>query len=305
MKILDWLLIQDPVIVRLSNKYLLNQKVEYHEEGLIKTYLDLYHHEEHMWGHGIYSPKWISTHYTLLELFDMDINPKNEIYIDAVHQLVKHMWFPKGRVNKYRHQDMCVVAMMLKLLAYTDINHPAIDEMIDYILMHQFLDGGWNCMWESKKPQQSSLHTTLSVIEAFHVVMTQGYARRNLISKINEGVDVILRKKFFRKESDGSIIHEHMASHHYPPRWKYDYFRALEYLATIHYPYTNIMDESLDFIRHELKKGYLSPGYKYPGKIHFVLERKKSAFNTLRALKILKAYDASYYEEIMKKDFEY
>jgi len=305
MKILDWLSTCDPVIVRLTNKYLNEQDTPYHEKGFINQYLALYDIKENMWGHGIYSPKWISTHYTLFELLYMEINPNHPIYEKALFHILDVMWKKDGYVNKYRHQDMCIVGMMLNMLAYKDINHAVIEEMLDYVLKHQFADGGWNCEWEAKKPKQSSLHTTLSVLEGLSMLQLQGYQKRDLSVYIDQGIQIIFKKKFFRKETTGEIISPHMASYHYPHRWKYDYLRALELLSNIKYPYHHIMEESLNLLREDIKKGYLRPGYQYPGKTHMTLEKGKSGFNTLRALKVLKRYDPNYYQHIIEKDFEY
>jgi len=305
MKILDWLATCDPVIVRLTNKYLNRVNEPYHEKGFIGQYLALYDFKENMWGHGIYSPKWVSTHYTLFELLYMEINPQHPIYEKALFHILDVMWKLDGYVNKYRHQDMCIVGMMLNMLAYKDINHPAIEEMLDYILKHQFADGGWNCEWESKKPKQSSLHTTLSVLEGLSMLQIQGYQKRDLSVYIDQGIQIMLNKKFFRKETSGDVIHPHMASYHYPYRWKYDYLRALELLSNIKYPYHHTMEESLNLLREDIKKGYLRPGYQYPGKTHMTLEKGQSGFNTLRALKVLKNYDTSFYHQIIEKDFEY
>jgi hypothetical protein len=215
------------------------------------------------------------------------------------------MWPKDGKVNRYRHQDLCVVAMMLRMLAYADMNHHAISEMMTYILDHQMPDGGWNCAWERDKTHKSSLHTTLSVLETFQVLSHHRVNEQVINQKINDGIQFILKKRFFRKESNDEIIHHDMASHHYPPRWKYDYFRAMFYLSQMKYPYRAVMDESLFMIKHEIEKGYLTPGKKYSGKTHFLLESKKSMFNTLRALIILKHYDFPYYQQLIKKDFEY
>lgn len=305
MRIIDWLLSGDPVIVRLTNKYLMDEDLASKDNGYIAKYLSLYNAEENMWGHGIYSPKWISTHYTLLELCDMEIHPKNHIYLQAVNHLVHDMWHEDGKVNAYRHQDLCVVAMMLRMLSYVDIKHKAIEEMISFIIKHQMPDGGWNCAWERDKTKKSSLHTTLSVLEAFQMIIDQGVNNDEIKQKMLDGIDFIFKKRFFRKESNNNIIHPDMASYHYPPRWKYDYFRAMFFLAKRKHLYDQTMDEPIEMIKHEIEKGYLSPGKKYSGKTHFLLESKKSRFNTLRALIILKQYDHTFYQDIIKKDFEY
>ena len=306
MTIIDWLLTLDPVIVRLTKKYLLDLDVPFSNDGYINAYLNLYNKKNKEWGNGIYSPKWTSTHYTLLELRDMEIDPQCTYYKEAVLHLVSKMWVhPSGRVNKYRHQDLCIVGMMLSLLGYFDINHPSVCEMVNYIILHQIPDGGWNCEWEMKSPKQSSLHTTLSVIEGLQTLIENGYVKQDLKPYIHQGIGFILKKRLFRRESNHAIIHHHMASHHYPTRWKYDYLKALLFMERVRFPYHPIFDESLDILENGIKKGYLTPGYKYPGKTHFILESKKSGFNTYRALRVLKFYRKKTYTELLSKDFDY
>ena len=97
-----------------------------------------------------------------------------------------------------------------------------------------------------------------------------------------------------------------MISFHYPPRWKYDAFRALEYFQSIKLPMDIRMHEAIDVINEQMEKGYITKGKAYTGKIHFKLEEgKESRFNTLRALKILRFYDPLSYQKIINTDFEY
>lgn len=297
---ISYLLSLDPVICRLTKKYLLDEKVNSDNDGYIKKYLDLFDPDKKMWGGGIYSPKWISTHYTLLELVDMEVDPGHPYLHQAMNQLLKHMWFKDGRVSKYRHQDMCVVAMMVKMACYLEIKDERIEEMMEYIINHQQSDGGWNCMWETAKSKKSSLHTTLSVLEAISMYVCHGYLKHKDKVMIirNDGESFIFRKRFFRSETTGEIIHEDFATHHYPTRWKYDYFRAMWYFAKENRPFHPAMEESIHKIKVELEKGYLTTGKKYSGKTHFVLESRKSGFNTLRALYIMKIYNRDFYQLI-------
>lgn len=60
-------------------------------------------------------------------------------------------------------------AMLLSLVCYGKIDDFRINEIVDYILGHQMNDGGWNCAWDSvhNRSVVSSVHTTISVLEAF------------------------------------------------------------------------------------------------------------------------------------------
>lgn len=305
MNMIEWLYKGDVVIQRLTAKYLLNQPIPYDEGGFIQRYLALFDQEQRMWGGGIYSPKFISTFYTMMELMYMEIDPQHPYFVSALMNILNHMWYRKGHVAKTRYQDMCIVGMMVHMAAYAHLKDEKINEMIDYILLHQFSDGGWNCQWQSAtKPTKSSLHTTLSVLEGLRVYQNHQYTYR--LKEIGEAIplaqDFILRKRLFRSERTGEIIHPDMQDIHYPPRWKYDAYRALEYFQSVNYPYDSRMQEAIDRLLQRLKNGYLGSGKQIAGKNHFRLDStKEGRFNTLRALKIIKYYCKDSYEDIIKQ----
>ncbi|MFH0766472.1 MAG: hypothetical protein ABII85_05255 [Bacillota bacterium] len=309
MKPIEWLLKGDPVIQYLTKRYLLDKNVRYQEKGYIDQYFKLYDVKSKMWGGGIYSPKWISTHYTLMELKYMEVYPMNQIYQEATLNLLERLWPNKGLVAKKRHQDMCVAAMILGMACYGQMTHPRMFQIIDYILKHQFKDGGWNCEWEREvKPKKSSLHTTISVLEALFEYEKNDcdYKFAEIAKAVPKAWEFILRKRLFRSVRTHEVIHKDMMTFHYPTRWKYDAFRALEYFQAMKMPYDMRMQEAIAIINQEMEKGYITQGKHYSGQIHFKLEEnKESRFNTLCALKILKFYDENSYNKWIASNFDY
>jgi len=257
-----------------------------------------------LWGNGVYSPKWTSTHYTLLELKNMGIDPTLPEYSESAEILLHSMWYNKGQVRKYRHQDMCVVAMILDICVYAHIHSPEINEIVEYILEHQFRDGGWNCAWE-RGAEHSSLHTTLSVLEAFRDYEKYGYTHRlSLIKKaIPKGIKFILSKHLFRSAHTGRVIDRHMITLSYPCRWHYDILRAMEYFASIRQPFDYRMQEALDIIISKQRKNGRWPVQdRYSGLTHFLMERTggDSRWNTLRVLRVLRFYKPELYTKVLK-----
>lgn len=310
MKIIDWLLEGDIVIKHLTNKYLLNRPFDHNNGGYIARYLALYDTAERKWGGGVYSPKWVSSTYTLLELKYMEIDYNHPYYQDAVKRVFDGLWKNGGRVYKTRYQDMCVAAMLLSLVCYGKIDDARTKENVDYILAHQMSDGGWNCAWDLENSPScvGSVNTTLLVLEAFADYENNGYSYR--LAEIKEqaafGQEYLLSRKLFKSLKTNAVIHPEMARFHYPCRWKYDCFRALEYFANISYPYDDRMNETLEMVKIALKKGYINKGTSYTGKIHFPLEiGAKGRFNTYRGLHILKHYDNEAFQKIINADFIY
>ncbi|MGD9887237.1 MAG: hypothetical protein AB7T03_04690 [Bacilli bacterium] len=148
--------------------------------------------------------------------------------------------------------------MMVSMACYGRLHHAVIDEMVYYLIAHQFADGGWNCDWDSvAQPSKSSLDTTLSVLEAFRDYELFGY--QNHLDQINKilfsGQAFILKKHLFRFERIKGVISPQMMLWHYPPRWKYDAFRAMEYFQSVGFPYDERMEEILALMVKKMEKG--------------------------------------------------
>lgn len=307
MNVIDWLMNGDPSLKRLTAKYLLETERPYEDDGYIRRYLDLYDPQTGLWGGGVYGPKWISTHYTMFELMYMEIAPENPAYHTGLGHLLDHEWRTLDMTTHHDGQDVCVLAMVVAMGAYGHSKDVRILEMIDFILEHQMPDGGWNCSWDStRRPTvKSSLHTTLSVLEAFATVIeNDGTHKIDKIRQVQlEGEAFILKKGLFRSVGTGEIINPDFIKFHYPARWKYDAFRALEYFARVGRDYDPKMQEALDLVVKGIQKGYALKGSPYSGKLHFKLEETKAGrFNTLKALRILKAYVPEVYQQIIIMD---
>lgn len=288
-------------------------------EGWAADLLEHYDEKSGMWGGGWYSPKWISTHYTLRSLKDLCIPPEHPVYRKAVDDLLRTQWDVqpaslkeagqgKGR-GKKRPVDLCVAAMMLDLQAYSGRDTQSAREIIDYILQTRYPDGGFNCNWD-RKDAHSSLHTTLSVLEAFHTYRSMGGAYRNaeLASAVDSAEEFILRKNLFRSQSRGEVIDPAMLLLSYPVRWKYDILRALEYFARRGREYDERMREALDIITAKQRKdGRWNNQGRYSGKVFFHMEEagKPSRMNTYRVLYVLKSFKPEYYDTIFKEDYDF
>lgn len=303
MHIIDYLLSGDEVTTHLTKKHLLNLSSSHLDQGYVKRYLDLFDTMTARWGKGVYGPKWISTHYTITELKYMEVSPNHPYYQSGLKTLMDGEWVDHGMYSKTRHQDMCIVGMLVNFISYGKVSDPKLDEMIDYILAHQFDDGGWNCMWDSgKKPKISSVHTTLSVLEGLSEYVKNNYSYRltEVKNAISRGIECLLSRDLYKQKRDGEIIHHSMVELHYPPRWKYDILRVLEYLADIKHPYDLRMEDAIQILISQMKNGFMPKGSRISGLIHFPLESERfSRFNTIRTLKVLKLYKNDLYKELI------
>ncbi len=310
MSILDWLLDGDVSIQYQVHRDLLEsddtilqslqERIE--TEGFGKKLIEQKQEAGYI-GFGVYGPKWISVHYTLFDLYWLNIPRSNKDYKVSAEFLLEKMWFNNGVVRKNRKQDLCVTAMIITMCSYVYIENKKMNEIIDYLIESQYDDGGWNCsMYLGHK--HSSLHTTLSVLECFDEYIRSGYSYRvdEIKNAIPKGEEFILRKELYKSEQTKRLINKYFISFPYPFRWKYDIARALEYFIRVNKPYDKRMEDALQIIANSHRNGYFKKFSAYAGKTHFKIENnnKGSRFNTLRGLKIIKRYKKSEFDKILK-----
>jgi hypothetical protein len=301
--IINWLLDGDVSIQYQVKRDLLNTPQKELETlqrriplgGWCKKFLSMRDAKTALWGGGIYSPKWISTHYTLLDLKNLCIPPSNKLYIESSKILLERLWFNGGEVTKKRMQDICVCGMLLSICSYVGIRSLKFKEIIDYIILHHQPDGGWNCRcW--KGSQKSSLHTTLNVLECIRDLESDSYTYRvdELKSLKNKAHEMLLKRNLFKSLSTAEAIKPQFLMMPYPCRWKYDILRCLDYLQSVDAPYDERMQDALNIIiKKRRKNGTWGISRKHAGSVHFDMEKSggDSRWNTLRVLRVLKKYN--------------
>ena len=309
MTILEWLLKGDPSLQRITKQDLLHQESQYVTSGYIDAYLHHFNQQTSLFSDSLYSPKWTSTFYTALELANLRIDPNNAIYQAICEILYQQIWVENKIYKSSDKRDVCIIGMLLYMLSYGQIEESKLKEMINFLLHTQLHDGGWNCRYNKyPKPSTSSLHTTISVLEGIEMYVQKGYQyqKSQLLTIREKAHEFMLLKDLFRSRRTKQVIHQDMMKFHYPHRWKYDCYRALDYFQTINFPYDPRMEEALLLLKKQITKGYIHRGKQYNGTVYFHLETgKKGRFTTLEALRILQCYDKEFYQFIIRKEFSY
>lgn len=298
MKLIEYLLESDPAIQSLVSTQLLGIPNYAKDSPLIQAYLDHFDSNTQMFGEGIYSPKWTSTFYTLRHLTQFNIDPKNLIFQQGLNTLVKALWS-----EKKKEKDICVIAMLVSMLSYGKCESRLVDDMVDFLINHhQIEDGGWNCDAHSTK---SSINTTLSVLEAFKDYHRYGYTKHKpKLQALNQsGQQYLLRKSLYLRETDQSLIKNYITDLHFPIHWQYDIYRALDYFASIDYPYDAHFENALNILEKNMKKGLMPRGKSFSGLTHFKLNKTDVVkVNTIRALKVLKTYRPIQYLNLIESN---
>jgi hypothetical protein len=303
--VLDWLLRGDPAIrwqvmqdLWHTNKTLVQQeRSKIAHNGWGKQLL-AQQSQDGLWGGGLYSPKWTSTTYTLLLLRRLGLPAPHPQADKACELLLDKGCYTDGGINfssTIKHSETCITGMVLSIVCYFQYQDERNDHIVNHLLRQQMPDGGWNCQ-SYQGATHSSVHTTISVLEGL-----QEYQRFNnnfrddVIQAQARGREFLLAHRLFRSHRTGEIFDPKITRLSFPPRWRYDIMRALDYFQACAAPYDKRMNDALRIIvKKRTADGYWLLQQRYSGKTFFEMEQvgEPSRWNTLRALRILRKYPA-------------
>ncbi len=254
------------------------------------------------WGKGFYQPKWTSSHYTLLDLRTLELPPDNALARQSVDGILKDWRKPDGGVGPGKtieESDVCLNGMFLNYACYFGAEEAQLRRVVDFILGEQMGDGGFNCMRNRSGARHSSLHSTLSVLEGFLEYRKGGYGYRSddIERVVLASREFILMHRLFRSDHTGEIIRRDFLQLSFPPRWKYNILKALDYFRAAGVPWDPRMADAIDvLLSRRLPDGRWRLNAAHPGEVHFTMEQagQPSRWNTLLALRVLKAYGAAH-----------
>lgn len=254
------------------------------------------------WGIKLYQPKWTSTHYTLLDLRNLNISPDNIKAKDAINHVLKTSKAKDGGImlspSTSHNSDVCVNGMFLNYASYFQIKPEALGSVVDSLLRLRMSDGGFNCELNRAGAQHSSLHSTLSVLEGFTEYQRNGYRYRlaEVLDSKKNTVEFLLQHRLFLSDRSGKIINKTFLRFPFPSRWKYDVLRALDYLRYDGLTWDERLRPAIDIlIEKRNKDGTWNQYAGYPGKVHFEMEKAgvPGRWNTLRGLRTLRYFDSN------------
>jgi len=297
--IMEWLLDSDVSIQYQVTRDLLKkedpalrQRID--KEGWGAKLLSLQNDNGH-WGSGFYQPKWTSTHYTLLDLKNLNMRDN----IDSIYKIISKIIIENkgvdGGINPagtVKESDVCINGMFLNYASFFNAYQNGLKSVVDFIINQQLLDGGFNCRYNRKGARHSSLHSTLSVIEGIHEYCKKGYTYHldELLGIATQAREFILMHQLFKSDKTGEVIDHRMTMLSYPSRWRYDILRALDYFQLVGHDYDERMDDALNLLIKKQRKDKKWPvQQKHVGTTHFDMEKtgKPSQWNTLRALRVI------------------
>jgi hypothetical protein len=247
---------------------------------------------------GLYSPKWISTTYTMLLLRDFGLEPTDAGARKACALLLDRGLQKDGGINYgwWGSSETCVTGMVLSLLSYFAHEDDRLDVVADHLLEQQMADGGWNCQ-RPRGATHSSVHTTISVLEGLRWYEQHRKRKTRTIREAQRlGREFLLAHRMYRSHLTGAVIKPIFTRLSFPPRWHYDILRGLDHFRAVDAPRDERLSDAIGLLREKRHRdGRWRLENRYRGKTYFKLERihASSRWNTLRALRVLKWWDGS------------
>jgi len=303
-QIIDWLLEGDVSIQYQVCRDLLGSdkkklQIRIANEGWGTKILSKRNSDGH-WGDRFYQPKWISTHYTLLDLCNLNLPSNNEIVQETIELVLQNNLADDGGIqlgpSTSQHSDVCVNGMFLNYASYFKTPEKKLHSIIDSILKEIMPDGGFNCRTTRSGAKHSSLHSTISVLEGFTEFQKTGftYRKKEISDAIKTAVEFILMHRLFLSDHTGQIIDNNFLKLTYPCRWKYDILRAMDYFQNAGIKWDNRMTEALAHLnKKQNKDGTWNVHAAHSGQVHVIMEKagKPSKWNTLRMLRVKKHFE--------------
>ena len=249
-----------------------------------------------MWDGGFYTPKWTSTHYTLLLLKRLGLPRDNAQARKGCHIYLDNGFMPNGGISfwkSYPQGETCITGMALGILAYFGCDDERIDKMFHHLASQQMPDGGWNCQYP-EKASHASFHTTLSVLEGlYEYSKRRPDAIKTLQAMRDRAHEFLLQHRLYQSHRTGATVDVKMTRLSYPPRWRYYVHTALDYFQKIATRYDSRLEDAIHLLQSKQKDGKWPLNQYHGGKMWFRLEKvgEPSRMNTLIALRILKWWE--------------
>lgn len=214
---------------------------------------------------GVYR-KWLGDHWAIATLADLGYPPRDPSLEASVRRVTDFWLQPRyfeefdarteeetktelgavPRVNgRYRR---CASQQGNALFAATQLGHApeACDRLAERLLHWEWPDGGWNCD-RNPSADTSSFDETLTPMLGLYVYGTMRRKPRAREASLRAS-EVFLRRRLFRRVSDGRVMDGEFLGLFYPHYYHYDVLAALRVLSRMGLTRDRRCAEALDWL---------------------------------------------------------
>lgn len=254
--------------------------------------------ENGQWGGGTYSPKWISTTYTLLLLRLLGLDPTSPEARTAIARVREGVRWQRRSTGPFfaGESETCVNSMVLALGAYFGERGADHQRLLERLLGEHLDDGGWNCEAPARS-RRSSFNTTILALEGLLEVERSGTPDPVITAARARGEEYLLERRLFRSRSTGAVVNPTWRLFSFPPQWHYDVLRGLEYFRAAGGAPDDRCAEAIRLVLDRRRADGRWPlQHTHRARTHFTMEEgdgRPSRWNTLRALRVLRWYEGA------------
>jgi len=247
-----------------------------------------------VWAGGAYFPEWTSTTPTLVLLRQFGLDPASEQARRAlVGVRANARWEHENERYFEGEVEPCINGQAVAIGAYFGED---VRGIVDRLLTEQMEDDGWNCEQENGSTR-GSFETTINVLEGLLEYERATGANGDVTAARLRGQEYLLQRHLLRRLSTGELAQPRWLYLAFPNGWHYDVARVLDYLRDAGAPPDGRMAEAVGIL--ESKRG-ADGRWPLEHAHHDELladmgetEDQPSRWITLRALRVLRWYDAS------------
>jgi hypothetical protein len=241
---------------------------------------------------GTLFPEWTSTAWSLMMLRWFGLDPASAESQDAVRRVREHVrWEHDAEPFFAGEVEPCINGKVVAMGAYYGVD---VDAIVKRLLGEQMSDGGWNCEQENGATV-GSFHSTIDVLEGLLEYEKATGGLPEVKAARRGGEEYMLKRKMFRRFSNGEVVDEAFTHFSFPTYWHYDVLRGLDYLRAASANPDDRVTEGIDLVRSKRDvDGRWPLENPHPGELHFAIdngEGQASRWNTLRAMRVLRWYD--------------
>ncbi|TLZ56775.1 MAG: hypothetical protein E6K17_03760 [Methanobacteriota archaeon] len=209
--------------------------------------------------------KWQGLHWVLASLADLGY-PAGDETLNPIRDRILELWLSPGyfrefvaktQAEAYRHEGVPLIegryrrcasqqGNALYFLTTLGIADDRADSLVERLLHWQWPDGGWNCDRHPNADTSSFMETLLPMLGL--AAYGRGRGSAAAVKAVERASEVFLRRRLFRRATDGRIIHPEFVTLHYPTYWHYDYLAGLKAMRRLGRVRDPRCEEALDFL---------------------------------------------------------
>jgi len=298
---LDWLLDSDPAIRWQTLRDLTNaspetvaaERARVPHEGVGAQVL-AHQGLDGAW-HRADEPDWLPTLFTFQLLRATGVDRTEPAVEAAVARLeAGYRWHEEFGSKPFFEGEVepCINGGALALGAY--FGRPT-ESLLRRLIEEQLEDGGWNC--DAPKSARSSYHTTICVLEGLLEYERAAGPTPATAEARRRGEEYLLERGLFRRRSTGEVADPAFLTFGFPPRYRYDVLRALDYFRAAGIRPEARMSDAVQVVesRRQADGRWLLDRSANEALAFPFMESvgEPSRWNTLRAMRVLRWYAQS------------